>query len=157
MKNIVIIGLTVLVLTAITSCNLINGDVPELQVLVRPNPEETASDMASGSEIYFGKPGDGVDEDFEFIIRNTGTADLILEEDGPDYVAIVDQNEAETPFSVLTGAAVKTIVPGEQLTVTIRFTGQSNSTRYAAKLLISSNDKEHPDYYLDLVGDGDGV
>ena len=40
--------------------------------------------------------------------------------------------------------------------MTIRFTGQSHSTRYTAKLSIPSNDGEHPDYFLELVGDGDG-
>lgn len=156
MKRLLIICLTVLAVFAVASCDLFGGDAPELQVIVEARDGNPASDMASGNEIDFGMPGDGVNEDVIFTIRNTGTADLVLEAPAPDYVEIVDQNEAVQPFSVLTGAAVKTIVAGEELTITIRFSGQADSTRYTAKLLIPSNDVEHPDYFLDLVGDGDG-
>ena len=155
MKRFLTVGLIVLAVLAVASCDLFNSDGPELQVVVRAKPGDTPSDMAHGQEIYFGKPGDGVHEDVVFTIRNIGTLDLVLEAAGPDYVSIADQNEAQEPFSVLVGASTKAIGPGEQVQVTIRFTGQSGNTRYSAKLLIPSNDPEHPDYYLDLVGDGD--
>lgn len=155
MKKFLTIGLTVLAVFAVASCDVIRIDAPKLQVIVEARDGNPAADMASGNEINFGKPGDGVDEDVTFTVRNAGTADLVLEGLAPDYVAVVDQNEAEKPFSLLSGAAVMTIVAGEELTVTVRFTGQSTSTRYTAKLTVPSNDQEHPDYYLDLIGDGE--
>ncbi|TVQ21306.1 MAG: hypothetical protein EA382_13805 [Spirochaetaceae bacterium] len=85
-----------------------------------------------------------------------GTADLVLEAPEPHYVQIVDQNEAEKPFSILVGAESKSVGPAAEVSVTVRFTGQSTSTRYSAKLLIPSNDSEHPGYFLNLQGDGDG-
>ncbi len=48
------------------------------------------------------------------------------------------------------------MAPGSEAKVTIRFAGQTHSTRYTARLFIESNDIEHPDYFLELVGDGDG-
>jgi hypothetical protein len=161
MNRFLTIGLTVLAVVVVASCDLFGGnfpglDGPELQVIVEARNGNPAADMASGSEIDFGKPGFGLTEDIDFTIKNVGTANLILEGPGPDYVMVTDQNEAIQPFSLLSGAAVMTIVPGEQVTVTIRFAGQSDSTRYAAKLVIPSNDEEHPDYFLNLIGDGDG-
>jgi hypothetical protein len=158
MKRLLVIGLTVLAVFALASCDLFGGsDTPELQVIVEARNGNPASDMASGNEIDFGKPGDGNKEDVVFTIKNTGTAKLVLEAGGPDHIAVVDQNEAQEPFSVLVGASNKSIGPGKKVEVTIRFAGQTYSTRYSAKLLIPSNDEEHPDYYLELIGDGDGI
>lgn len=155
MKGLLTTGLILLAVLAIASCDLFGGDAPELQVLARPLPGDTAADMASGNEIYFGKPNNGVNVDLVFTIRNTGSEKLKLEAGPPHYVTITDQNEAEEPFSVLVGASTNSIGSGNQVEVTLRFTGQSTSTRYAAKLLVPSNDEEHPDYYLDLLGDGE--
>ena len=111
MKKPLTIGLAVLAVFTIASCNLFGGDDPEHQVLARANPGETTADMGHGNEIYFGKPGDRINEDVVFTIRNTGSAKLGLEAAGPDYIAILDQNEAQEPFSVLVGAATKSIGP----------------------------------------------
>ncbi len=155
MKRSFMAGLVVLVAFAAASCDFFGlADAPELQVIARANPGETAADMAHLNEINFGKPAEGVNEDVVFRIRNVGTADLILETGGPDFVAVIDQNESEVPFSILTGAGTNTIEPGQEVEVTVRFTGQNTSTRYTAKLVIPSNDVEHPDYFLNLTGDG---
>lgn len=151
--TLVCIGLAVL---AVASCDLFAPDAPELQVLVRPNPGDDPADLASESQVYFGKPGDGVNEDVVFTIRNSGTANLVLEGEAPNYVSIIDQNELITPFSIILGATTQSFGPGSEVKATIRFTGQSDSTRYDAKLLIPSNDPEHPGFFLNLVGDGDG-
>lgn len=156
MKRFRIIGLIGLVVLAVASCDIFGGDAPELQVLAEVTEGEAATDMGPENEINFGKPGDGVNKDIVFTIRNNGTANLVLEGEGPDYVSVVDQNEATKPFSVLVGATTQSIGPGSEAKVTIRFVGQSDSTRYTAKLLIPSNDPEHPDYFLGLLGDGDG-
>lgn len=155
MKRFLTGGLFVLTIVAVASCDLIGGDTPELQVILEARNGNPAADMAPGSEIDFGKPGFGVSEEVVFTIRNGGKANLKLEAAGPDYVALVDQNEAIEPFTVLSGASTNSIGPGEEVQVTIRFAGQSDSTRYSAKLLIPSNDEEHPDYFLNLIGDGD--
>lgn len=155
MKRFPTVGFIVLTVLVVASCNLFQADAPELQVIVEPRDGNPAADMASGNEIDFGKPGDGNNEDVLFTIRNNSTADLVLEAAGPDYVSIVAENDAEEPFSVLTGSSANFIGPDQEVSVTIRFVGQSTSTRYTAKLLIPSNDEEHPDYFLELVGDGD--
>ena len=157
MTRLMVIGVTVLAVLAVASCDLLGGDAAELQVVARANPGEQAADMGHENVIYFGKPGAGNNEDVVFTIRNTGKAKLVLEAAGPDYVAIVDHSHATEPFSVLIGAPGKSIGPGKQVQVTIRFTGTADSTRYTAKLLIPSNDKEHPGYFLQLEGDGDGL
>ncbi len=148
--------LVVLAVLVAASCDLVRVPAPELQVITRAKPGDEPADLASGLTMEFGKPGNGVNEDVVVTIRNIGDADLILEAAAPHYVAIVDQNEAEKPFSIAIGADTNSIGPGEEVSVTVRFVGQSTSTRYAAKLLIPSNDGEHPDYFLNLQGDGDG-
>ena len=65
--------------------------------------EDPVADMASGNEIDVGKPGFGVNRDIVSTVRNVGTANLVLEGTGPDYVSVVDQNEAVKPFTVLVG------------------------------------------------------
>ncbi|MFW6313654.1 MAG: hypothetical protein ACOC2N_07200, partial [Spirochaetota bacterium] len=82
MKRLLIICLTVLAVFAVASCNLFGGNLPgleapELQVIVEARDGNPAADMASGNEINFGKPGDGVIEDVTFTIKNAGTADLV--------------------------------------------------------------------------------
>ena len=159
MKKFLVIGLTALAVFAVASCDLLGGDTPELQVLARANPGEEAGNMGHGNTITFGKPVAPNVVDVVFTIRNTGKADLVLEAPGPDYVVIIEQNEAVKPFSVLVGAATKSIGPGQQVEVTIRFTGTAvdDSTRYTARLRIPSNDPEHPGYFLELEGEGAGV
>ncbi|TVQ24365.1 MAG: hypothetical protein EA383_11485 [Spirochaetaceae bacterium] len=157
MKRFLMIAMAALAVLVLASCDFFGfGDSPELQVIVRANPGETPADMAPELEIDFGKPVAGEHVDVVFTVKNVGTADLILEADGPHFVEIVDQHHAEEPFMVLIGADTNTISAGQEVEVTIRFTGQSTSTRYTAKLLIPSNDKEHPNYFLNLVGDGEG-